>query len=38
MKDFHAMDCSNQNPQTCDLKGAVSMDISVRQAARSRRS
>ena len=23
-KDFHAMDCSNQNPDTCDLKGAVS--------------
>jgi hypothetical protein len=23
-KDFHAMDCSNQNPHTCDLKGAVS--------------
>jgi hypothetical protein len=22
-KDFHAMDCSNQNPHTCDLKGAV---------------
>ena len=23
-RDFHAMDCSNQNPHTCDLKGAVS--------------
>jgi hypothetical protein len=22
-EDFHAMDCSNQNPHTCDLKGAV---------------
>jgi hypothetical protein len=22
-KDFHAMDCNNQNPHTCDLKGAV---------------
>jgi hypothetical protein len=22
-KDFHAMDCSNQNPHTCDLQGAV---------------
>jgi hypothetical protein len=22
-KDFHAMDCSNQNPHTCDLKGAA---------------
>jgi hypothetical protein len=22
-KDLHAMDCSNQNPHTCDLKGAV---------------
>lgn len=21
--NFHAMDCSNQNPHTCDLKGAV---------------
>lgn len=21
--EFHAMDCSNQNPRTCDLKGAV---------------
>ena len=23
-KAFHAMDCSNQNPHTCDLKGAAS--------------
>lgn len=23
-KEFHAMDCSNQNPSSCDLKGAVS--------------
>ena len=22
-KDFHAMDCNNQNPHSCDLKGAV---------------
>jgi hypothetical protein len=22
-KRFHAMDCSNENPHTCDLKGAV---------------
>ena len=22
-KDFHALDCSNQNPDTCDLKGAM---------------
>jgi hypothetical protein len=21
--DFHAMDCNNQNPHTCDVKGAV---------------
>lgn len=27
-KDFHAMDCSNQNPHTCDSKGSA--DVVVR--------
>lgn len=26
-KDFHAMDCNNQNPHSCDLKGAVDVVV-----------